>query len=168
MFGPEFAWVSKTEGDYPGPTKSSALSNSPVQILKRVAEILLLFGDQGRIPESIHCSNQTPHHHISALDCPPESRLDCFAFGLEVSIIGRRDSCAMRFQEFAQSLKCRPCGSAAFSIGFEFVQEFLNRVRRPNPHQLTVVGVVIGSANPSIFRKKKNSLGEPPGASPPN
>src|ERR1700731_1740825 len=46
-----------------------------------------LFGDKGRISKSVHCSNQTPHHNISAFDRSPESRLDGFAFSFEIAII---------------------------------------------------------------------------------
>src|SRR6202043_4118407 len=38
----------------------------PVKVLECVAEIILLFGDQGRISEPVYCSDKTTHHHARA------------------------------------------------------------------------------------------------------
>jgi hypothetical protein len=54
-------------------------------VLKGATEVILLFGDQGRISEPVYCSNQTPHYNISALDRSSKSRLDSFTLGLFVS-----------------------------------------------------------------------------------
>jgi hypothetical protein len=76
--------------------------------------------------EPVNGLDKAAHYHVTPLHCAAKSRLDCFTFGLEVAIVGRRDSCAMRFQEFAQSLKCRPSSSPALPIGFELIQKQQN------------------------------------------
>jgi hypothetical protein len=63
------------------------------------------------------------HHGVASLDCPPKPRFDGLPFGLEIPIVGRRDSRAVRFQEFSQPLKRRPGSPSALSIGFEFIQD---------------------------------------------
>jgi hypothetical protein len=40
------------------------------------------------VSEPVNGSDQTAHHHISALDRTPKSRLDGFAFSFEVAITG--------------------------------------------------------------------------------
>ena len=60
----------------------------------------------------------------------------------------------MRFQEFAQSLKCRPGSSPALPISLDFVQEFSNRVRthaHANSVQMNTKNVKAGCQGMSII-----------------
>jgi hypothetical protein len=47
----------------------------PVQTLKRVAEIILLFGNQCRVSEAVNGSYEAAHHRVSSSDRALQSRL---------------------------------------------------------------------------------------------
>ena len=62
---------------------------------------MFLFGNQSGVSESVNGSYEAAHHHVSALEGSPKSRLDGFAFSFEIAILRDADSGAGCFQKFA-------------------------------------------------------------------
>jgi hypothetical protein len=94
----------------------------PIQILKGVAKVILLFGNQGGVPEAINSLYEAAHYSISPCNRPTKARLDCFTLVFEIPVFRIFDPRTILFQKFSQSLKRRPSSPSALSIGFEFVQ----------------------------------------------
>jgi hypothetical protein len=94
----------------------------PIQILKRVVEVVLLFGNQGGVSEAINSLYEAAHYGISPCHRPTKARLDCFTLVFEIPVFRIFDPRTMLFQKFAQSLERRPGSPSALSIGFEFIQ----------------------------------------------
>jgi hypothetical protein len=94
----------------------------PIQILKGVAKVILLFGNQGGVPEAINSLYEAAHYSISPCNRPTKARLDCFTLVFEIPVFRIFDPRTILCQKFSQSLERRPSSPSALSIGFEFVQ----------------------------------------------